>query len=794
MAVELFYTSSPRGLRPHTSGFCTVAMTKGFPAPFIPRLEALSGYKPPLEGAELSECPVAYSHWIVDAAGIDRHVLSAVRATAPDHTGRSNKLAHHVVVRTNEMVSAGPAWLIGQHGVIESRWEGEARQIDHERHLPGDRAVEPRACGYWKEVCGDAGWAGVIANAAMLDPSKPCTVIYPDGVDALRLIAEAMLLLPTEWRWRVTFTSYFMQPIAGLRCTWRFCIDGTEAAAAGRGSAGTVIDLCEKMPCTREGTFIEAARHGPKEPATVGPVSREAAVAVRGTPARPPAMASHSPGPSTTRSRTTTQERPVATGVDYIDTEESESRREGSGLTVGLAIAALVFLVTTGVCFTMWRMEAGRATASQQSTTSPPSAQPVLSDAAQFERQRDAAITEMKGVTAELNDLKGKFSEAETQLESRREEIEALTQENQRLKARLDAGAGVPGAAAPSGAASGRSTFRSDEPGTADDLATPARATGATTVANIDPGPLRAAEWVKFELPSPKKGVSGAWEGSALWTFGSGGHGEAVETVEWFVGDSPIVDKFFFAATKMHFGTDETGALVAELVPQGADLLFAWRVTTADRPVATFDHAAAERALRMVPIRAKLKGGVWVWGLTQALGSRAVGPMEQQISLRSATESLDVLTPGESLWRELPTGEGEVPVELVGAAGTSDPVVVGSMVFTRDATRATVHFEIAAAYDPLVCAREVTEAEKAHASAQRVADGSTDKDKAKAKRAAEDAAKDLESARVKAADAAKILKGLRNWKAMAGQVGSVPIEITVQPPAQPAPTPRGTNQ
>lgn len=59
MAYELFYTSAPKGLRPLTSGICTVGMTRGFPGPFIPRLEALSGYRPPFEGRY---CRIVQSH------------------------------------------------------------------------------------------------------------------------------------------------------------------------------------------------------------------------------------------------------------------------------------------------------------------------------------------------------------------------------------------------------------------------------------------------------------------------------------------------------------------------------------------------------------------------------------------------------------------------------------------------------------------------------------------------------------------------------------------------------------
>ena len=59
MALELVYTSAERGLRPGTSGFCTVAMTRGLPPALVPRLEALGGYRPGPTGREVHFIPVA---------------------------------------------------------------------------------------------------------------------------------------------------------------------------------------------------------------------------------------------------------------------------------------------------------------------------------------------------------------------------------------------------------------------------------------------------------------------------------------------------------------------------------------------------------------------------------------------------------------------------------------------------------------------------------------------------------------------------------------------------------------
>jgi len=54
MSQELINTSAPRGLKPGSKGFCTVAMTAGLTTAWAERLESLSVYAP-------------FSHWAINA-------------------------------------------------------------------------------------------------------------------------------------------------------------------------------------------------------------------------------------------------------------------------------------------------------------------------------------------------------------------------------------------------------------------------------------------------------------------------------------------------------------------------------------------------------------------------------------------------------------------------------------------------------------------------------------------------------------------------------------------------------
>lgn len=351
MALELYYTSSPRGLRPGTSGLCTVAMTRTMSAALAARLESLCGYRPPSEGTPIEQWPVALSHWIIDVGGVERHILASVRPVRPDHTMRSNTLAHFAVLHPSELDPAGAAWMIAQPETVANSWSGEPRLLDAERAMPKGGPLGVRRCSAWHATAGDAGWAGVLANAAVLDPSRPTTVIYPAGVRVIDLVAEAMSLVPPAHRWRVTFTTYFTQPIAGLRCTWRFCLDGSSAATAARQGGGLVIDVCAPQQCTRSGAFIDAARSG-KEPVLQSPSDagqrrpqseQVASSAARSVLAAGAAQTDEEPG----HSRRVPMRRPV--GVDEPVRAQTPGSRTALAAAVVVSIALLAVVAVLAV-------------------------------------------------------------------------------------------------------------------------------------------------------------------------------------------------------------------------------------------------------------------------------------------------------------------------------------------------------------------------------------------------------------------------------------------------------------
>ncbi len=293
MAQELIYTSAPRGLRVGASGFCTVACTRGMAPNYIEALESLSGYTAvfPPHHPQAALNPVSFSHHVLRIGGRQVSVLSRVAAAGVDHTGRSNKLAHHVVVSPEERPAGGPAWVIQQEGMLRTGWDEPAGYIDELKRVPRGDSV-PAPCRAWQERLGDAGWAGVLAQSFVEDLRRPSFLLYEPGTDVLPLIGEAMRLLRPEQRWQVTFNTYFESLPIGATCLWRCCLPDSLALKQARRMRGAlVLDLMagtgqpEEAVRRLEGgsALIEYARSGvppvvkeaPREPA---PVVEEAAL------------------------------------------------------------------------------------------------------------------------------------------------------------------------------------------------------------------------------------------------------------------------------------------------------------------------------------------------------------------------------------------------------------------------------------------------------------------------------------------------------------------------------------
>lgn len=296
MSFELIYTSVPRGLKPGSRGFCTVACTKGIAPNLVKRLESLSGYRHvfPPTSADADENPLVYSHLRINVGGYPYHVLSRVCSAGLDYTERTNKFAHHFVLEPHELPGAGPAELLTDSRVMESEWKGEPGLITTSRAIP-TVVAEPKPCNAWKAVTGNAGWAGAVAETAVT--GRKVVLLFKPGMDPVVLLREALALLPIELQWNVTFNTFFTKLPSGIDCQWCCVLADTPEAVRAKGQRDVLlIDLTVPMPAPSESAATLAAEQGrlvaqpsPQKPKPAGPppLGREPTVDAVATPPAP---------------------------------------------------------------------------------------------------------------------------------------------------------------------------------------------------------------------------------------------------------------------------------------------------------------------------------------------------------------------------------------------------------------------------------------------------------------------------------------------------------------------------
>lgn len=268
---EIIYTSAQSGLKPGSSGFCTVVCTAGMDQRTSQRLEGLSGYRHPFAVNDPRN-PINYQHVTMRIGAATTHVLSKVCDAGPDHTGRTNKLAHHVAI-TERLSPSGPARLLAAEGVFVDKWDGKTSQ-QAPRVLPAI-GLENTTLTAWESLTGDGGWAGHIAEQ-LIRTKQPVYVLFAPGTGTLPLLTEVLDVVPPNRRWAVTFSTYYTNAIAGAECQLRFVLDGTQDATKLRNDArANIVDLTTDLPPATGGELVSLARKGLVTYGTPNPASKQ---------------------------------------------------------------------------------------------------------------------------------------------------------------------------------------------------------------------------------------------------------------------------------------------------------------------------------------------------------------------------------------------------------------------------------------------------------------------------------------------------------------------------------------
>lgn len=363
MAQELIYTSFPKGVKPGVSGFCTVAVSPNMAPNMISRLEGLSGYRhlymPGTPEADLN--PPNWSHVVINVGNTESHVIYRVADAGLDYTGRSNKLAHFIVLDKSDQAPCGPAAMLTTPGLIDLAFDQQVGTRAFTRQIPR-QLVSPRPCLAWRQAAGDPGWAGELAQTAWT--GKYACIVYKPGMNVLALIQEAMALLPPERRWKTTFSTYYSKLPTGIDCQWRCVAAGTPEAAQAIAEVGSglVIDLSNgTLSPAADSPAVAAARAGRMVLSPAG--TKPAATATRPRPtqtARPAAAeAAVNAGiqdelQAIDSANATSPEDELFNAIDSMPQFPSESRkkkkvRAASGNKYGLYAAILAGIILLGI-------------------------------------------------------------------------------------------------------------------------------------------------------------------------------------------------------------------------------------------------------------------------------------------------------------------------------------------------------------------------------------------------------------------------------------------------------------
>ena len=257
MPQQLIYTSAPRGLVAGRSGYCTVARSATMREALMLRLEQFSYYDH-LSLVGGTERPVLACR-VIDLRGTRYHVLSRIQDADLDFTGRTNFIAHHLVVTPEEVSQMPtPAMAFRKWAGWISTWSGEPQLLNNEdwsglTDLSTARCLPARA---WAGVAGDP------VHAYGLLEAKSGSCFCPENATddtLLTLLAESTELLEVRdsrrdfraaaWEWTFTTSSQEQDNPADFR--WRFVRRDHPAFAKQAGSG------CVSLPSVRAARFTE---------------------------------------------------------------------------------------------------------------------------------------------------------------------------------------------------------------------------------------------------------------------------------------------------------------------------------------------------------------------------------------------------------------------------------------------------------------------------------------------------------------------------------------------------------
>ncbi|MBT5716387.1 MAG: hypothetical protein HOI70_05705 [Opitutae bacterium] len=209
MAQQLIFTSTPQGLEPGRTGYCTVARHKDLRHRLVRELERLSVYD---FGQQVGGNKVDISIYRKIALGSEEFfVLSKICDAGLDYTNRTNYLAHHLVLDGFEIATCpSPAEIFLNWNGWKRKWEDGPRYLTpgEEVTLTDFKSKGLVPCKNWLSFTNDPGNAATLVSPGVV---KPIVLenVPAQSTHLLQLFAESCALLKISLdAWDYSFTTF----------------------------------------------------------------------------------------------------------------------------------------------------------------------------------------------------------------------------------------------------------------------------------------------------------------------------------------------------------------------------------------------------------------------------------------------------------------------------------------------------------------------------------------------------------------------------------------------------------
>ncbi|MBN37488.1 MAG: hypothetical protein CMI29_03400 [Opitutae bacterium] len=209
MAQQLIFTSTPQGLEPGRSGYCTVARHKDLRHRLVRELERLSVYDFGQQtGTNRADICIFRK---VPLGSEEFYVLTKICDAGLDYTNRTNYLAHHLVLDGFEIAtSPSPAEIFLNWDGWLRTWTDGPRYLSEEEAvtLTGCKSTGLVPCQSWLQVTNDPGNAASLVSPEVI---QPVVLESKEGATntLLTLFAESSALFKISLdAWDFSFTTF----------------------------------------------------------------------------------------------------------------------------------------------------------------------------------------------------------------------------------------------------------------------------------------------------------------------------------------------------------------------------------------------------------------------------------------------------------------------------------------------------------------------------------------------------------------------------------------------------------